>query len=155
MRIRSEIPKDPVFHHEHLNTWLAKKMEKNPTAGNNMKRFIGELLKLFSDNPPYSWRFRVSTYENPVFRVHYRPTGRERDFLIVGGKYLIILHTFFDEKFRDFFPKKNDFYGTGDGAPIDFSQFGESDQISYLEAIKDMATNHNEWYIRTSTRQGT
>jgi hypothetical protein len=151
MRIKSKESHDPSFHRQNLKTWLAKKIEHNPAAGENLNRFVGELLKLFSDNPPYSWRLRTTKYRNPVFRVHKRTTGRDNDFLIVGSKNLIILHKFFDEQFRHLFPKRNDYYGTGDGKPIDYSQFGEKDQTEYLEAIKAMATNHPEWYIRILT----
>jgi len=130
-------------------------MREDPTLGKTLKRFVDELLKIFSDNPPVTWRFRITKYRNPVFRVHYKPTGRDNDFLIVGSNYLIIIHKFFDKKFRSLFIKKNDFYGNGDGATLNFSQFGEQEHKEYLEAVKDMAKNHTDWYIRTSIRQGT
>jgi len=116
MRIKSTELRDSSCHREQLKIWLNEKTNQHPIAGENLRRFVNELFKIFSDNPPYSWRFRITKYKNPVFRVHYRPTGRDNDFLIVGSKNLIVLHKFFDEKFRYLFPKRNDFYGTGDGA---------------------------------------
>lgn len=154
MRIRSQESRDPSFHREYLKIWLAETVDRDPAAGLNINKFVGELLILFSDNPPYSWRFRITTYKNPVFRVHNRTTGRDNDFLVVGNRHLIILNKFFDEQFRPLFPMKKDFYGTGDGTSSDVYRFGDKKQKEYLEAIKAMATNHPEWYIRICTPRG-
>jgi len=151
MRTKSKESDDPSFHRKNLRVWLDEKIEHNPTFGENLKGFVDELFTIFSDNPPFSWRFGITKYRQPIFRVHKVRTGRDNDFLVVGSKNLIILHKFFDEQYRRLFPKRNDYYGTGDGKTIDFSQFEEKEQKEYLEAIKAMATNHPEWYIRILT----
>jgi len=148
MRIKSEELPDPAFHREQLNMWLDEITNQSPVAGEILRRLISELFKIFPDCPPYTWRFRITKYRSSVFRVHYRPTGRDNDFLIVGSKRLIVLHKFFNEEFRDLFPIRKDFYGQGNGAKIDFSQLGENELIRYLEAIKTMATGSPDWYIR-------
>lgn len=148
MRIRSQVSQDPSFHRENLKIWLAENTNKDPEAGVNINNLVGRLLAIFSDNPPFSWRFRITTYRNPIFRVHVQTTGRDNDFLVVGSKHLVILHKFFDEKFRSLFPRRNDYYGTGDGSEFDVYRVGDQEQRQYLEAIKSMATDHPEWYIR-------
>jgi hypothetical protein len=69
MRIRSQESQDPSFHRENLKIWLAENVSIDPEAGANINNLVSGLLALFSDNPPHSWRFRITTYRNPIFRV--------------------------------------------------------------------------------------
>lgn len=150
MREKSIELTDANDHREQLNLWLDEMADKNPEGVVNLKKFLGELFKIFPDNPPYAWRFRITTYKGPIFRLYYRPTGRENDFLIICSARLIIKNRFFDEKYSELFPIKKDFYGQGKGFMVDFSEFDEEKQKKYLEAIEAMAKgNPDEWYIKT------
>jgi hypothetical protein len=151
MKTDSSGPRDPSFHREKLKKWLDDVIAHDPSTGANINKFVGELLKVFSDNPPFSWRFKSTKYNYPVFLLHDRATGKDNDFLVVANSKLIVLHKFFDERFRSLFPVENDYYGTGDGTDWDVYRFGEEKLLEYLEAIKVMTTARPEWYIRTAT----
>jgi hypothetical protein len=148
MRIKSAEFTDRAFHLRQLQAWFDDKAKQYPGTEENRKRFVNKILKLFTDNSPDSWRFKVTTYKHAVFRVHYKPTGRDNDFLVVGSNNLIMIHRFFDESFRRLFPEGHIYYGHGHEAKIDYSRFGEKEQKEYMDAITSMATTHPDWYIR-------
>ncbi|MCR4408753.1 MAG: hypothetical protein QHH43_02500 [Candidatus Saccharicenans sp.] len=149
MREKSIELSDAKDHREQLNLWLDEMAKQNPEGAANLKKFLGELFKIFTDKPPYTWRFRITTYKGPIFRLHYRQTGRENDFLIICSGRLIIINKFFNENFSELFPIKKDYYGQGRGVLIDFSLFDEEKQKKYLQAIETMAKGRpDQWYIR-------
>lgn len=150
MRQKSVELTDVKDHKEQLNLWLDEMAGQNPGAAANLKNFLDKLFKIFPDKPPYTWRFRITTYKGPIFRLYYRPTGRENDFLVICSGRLIVINRFFNDKYSELFPIKKDFYGQGKGFVIDFSEFGEEKQKKYLEAIEAMARgNPDEWHIMT------
>jgi hypothetical protein len=152
MKIRSTESNDPSFHRENLRLWRAEIIEGDPEIGPTINRFVDELLIIFSDNPPYSWRFRITTYKNPIFRVHNVKSGRDNDFLVVGTRQLVMLNKYFDVQFRHLFPRTKVFYGSGVGSGFDVYRLGARKQNEYMEAIKLIATTHPDWYIRTLSK---
>ena len=149
MKAKSIESNDPAFHREHLRLWRAEVTERDPESGSNANIFVDKLLDVFTDNPLFSWRFRITTYKNPIFRVHNVKSGRGNDFLLVGTREIIILKKFFDVRFRHLFPRSSVFYGSGVGSGVNVFHQGVENQKEYIEAARSMAQNSPDWYIRT------
>ena len=132
-RIQSIQSDNPEFHRHNLKLLIEKLTNKESHRSvENFRSFVEQLFSIFSDNPPKSWRFVDTTYKYPAFRVYNRKTGKINDFFrvipgerLVDGR-LVISHKYFDERYRNLFPIRNDFYGTGDGVKIDYSKFDYS-----------------------------
>lgn len=124
-------------HRKYLNGQIDSIKRKDSKAGKNYESFLNKLLILFSDNPPISWRFVVTSYKFSTFRVYNKRTGRLNDFLRVFPDWgIAITPCIADEKLGMVFPRKGAWYGVGDQVNIDFSTFGERKQIAFVEAIK-------------------
>jgi hypothetical protein len=61
MRIRSTESDEPSFHRDKLKSWLDELIIHDPETGANIKKFVDDLLVVFSDNPPHSWRFCITS----------------------------------------------------------------------------------------------
>ncbi|MEX1138061.1 MAG: hypothetical protein WEF53_01785 [Bacteroidota bacterium] len=129
---------DPEFHRKRLKKFIAYLKRWDRKYGANYEVFVRELLKIFGDNPPITWRFLVTTYEYPAFRVVNRQSGRSTYFLRLPEDRIIIPHHFFLQQFRRLFPIDNGFYNSADEVIVDFAKFGPRKQREYLDAIKEM-----------------
>ena len=154
-RIRSQVPADPEYHRRKLRSFIDALKLDNELAGRNYELFFQQLLAIFTDNPPTSWRFLHSTYEYPILRVMNNFSGRDNDFLrVCGDGLLIVTSRFFDEKDRTLFPRRKDFYGQGDSAIIDFPRFSANRQKPYINAIRDLVTNSQKCHINVVVHGG-
>lgn len=140
-RIKANESDDPKFHRDRLKKYVASLKRWDKKWGVNYECFIKKLFEIFSDNPPISWRFIITTYEYPGFRIINRKSGKTTYFLRVPDDRLIINKQFFDEKYRYLFPIDKGFYGSGDEVILDFSKFGIKKQNLYVEAIRSMVTD--------------
>jgi hypothetical protein len=140
-RIKASESNDPQFHRTKLKKFISSFKRWDKKGGQNYESFINKLFEIFSDDPPISWRFIVTTYEYPGFRIINRKSGKTTYFLRVADDRLIVNKIFFDERYRDLFPIDKGFYGAGDEVVLDFSKFGEKKQKLYAEAIRSMVTN--------------
>ena len=141
-RIKS-LELDAESHRKYLRRQIASLKRTDPKAGKNYESFINKLLLLFSDNPPTSWRFAVTTYRYATFRVFNKRTGRLNDFLRVYPEWgMAITPSLTDERFRQLFPSKGAYYGTGDDVRIDFSGFNQRKQEEYLVALKSIIASN-------------
>ncbi len=136
--IRATESNDPEFHHKQLKRFISKLKRSNQRFGNNYESFINKMFQLFSDNPPTSWRFHITTYEYPAFRVVNKKSGRTTYFLHVTNDRIIIPHKFFLEQFTPMFEIPNGYYGTAFEQLVDYSTFGEKKQLQYVDAIRTM-----------------
>ena len=136
------IPRSPQWHRLRLKEYLKEIQSADPSKWELKNELYDGLLKLFGDNPGEkgTWKFRITKagFENPVYRIYNSATGRTNDFLHVFDKYIIIPPKHFDEKYRDLFPIRNDFYGQGQASIIDWNQMTQGDVKRYLKVISDI-----------------
>jgi hypothetical protein len=142
-RVRS-LDLDVQSHRKYLRRYIASLKRKDLKWGKNYESFIEQLLVVFSDHPPISWRFIVTTYKFPAFRVFNKQTGKLNDFVRVHAWGIIVSSKFFDEKYRNLFPVKKGFYGTADEVRINFRNFGGRKQKEYVEAIASLIANNGD-----------
>ena len=99
-RIKS-LDLDVESHKKYLRRHIASLKRSQPKAGRNYESFVYKLLELFSDNPPTSWRFVVTSYKFPTFRVFNKRTGRLNDFLRIFPSWgMAVTPSIVDEKYR-------------------------------------------------------
>jgi len=146
-RNRSPEENDPSFHRANLSKHIDDIKRRDPQKGIAYEDFIKKLMEIFTDNPPHSWRFRATKNREVFFRVHRIDTGKTKDFLLPLHDALIIMSEFLDEKYRELFPGRRDYYGNGDKAPINYETLSESLRQKYLDAIKSMAIENDKWRI--------
>jgi hypothetical protein len=138
-------------HRKYLRHQIASLKRSDPSAGKNYQSFIQKLLNLFSDNPPIAWRFAVTTYKFPIFRVFNKRTGRVNDFLGIFPEWgMAITPSINDEKFRHLFPHKGAWYSSGDQVNIDFSTFSERKQFKYIEGLKVIIESNKDFTLNFS-----
>jgi hypothetical protein len=142
-RIKS-LDLSPEGHRTYLRRFITSWKRDDPVGGRNYELFIERMLDLFTDNPPVSWRFVVTTYRYPTFRVFNKKTGKLNDFVRVHELGIVIASKFFDEEFRSLFPIMKGFYGTGDEVRIEYAKFGRRLRDQYLSAIENMIRNHSD-----------
>ena len=143
-RLKATESDDPTFHRSNLKKLFTYMKRYNKRGGVNYENFIKKLFEIFTDNPPISWRFIITSYKFPGFRVVNRKTGRTTYFLRVTELGLIINSTFFKEEYRHLFPQEKGFYGAGDCVTIEYPKFGIKKQQLYHDAIRAMVTESDK-----------
>lgn len=132
-------------HKKYLRRQIASLKRTDPKAAKNYEAFIKELMSLFSDNPPVSWRFVVTSYKYPVFRVFNKRTGRLNDFLRLFPEWgMAITPCISNKRYEKLFPRKRAWYNSGDEVMIDFSTFGQRRRSEYVNVIKSLITTNKD-----------